>query len=72
MAPLDDVAIGDDVEDWRDGLWAAVAAIEAVRRTGDRGFLDRLEIVLGIGNGPATRGAWEAVCHALIEPAGQC
>lgn len=63
-----DAAIIEDVDDWQRGLWAAVAAIEAARRTGDRGFLDQLEIALGIESDPATRGAWEAVCIALIEP----
>jgi len=65
MAPIESVF--DDPDERRRGLWAAVAAIESARRTGDRTALDLLATALGIGDDPADRGAWEAVCDALLE-----
>jgi hypothetical protein len=59
-----------DLERWQGGLWAAVAAIEAARGTGDKAPLELLGTALGIGEDPADRGAWEAVCEALLEPRG--
>lgn len=67
MNSPDDAVIIEDGAEWRRGMWAAVAAIEAARRTGDWSALDKLAITLGIGDEPAERGAWEAVCEALVE-----
>lgn len=71
MVPSDDAAITEDIGEWRRGLWAAVAAIDVARRTGDREPLDLLATVLGIGDDPADRGAWAAVCDALVGPAAR-
>ena len=71
MIPSDDAAFTEDVDEWRRGLWAAVAAIDAARRTGDREPLDLLATVLGIGDDPADRGAWAAVSDALVGPAAR-
>lgn len=66
MIPSDDEAITGNVGEWRRGLWTAVAAIDTARRTGDLEPLDLLATTLGIGDDPADRGAWAAVCDALI------
>ena len=66
MIPSDDAAITEDISEWRRGLWAAVAAIDAARRTVDRESLDLLATVLGIGDDPADRGAWKTICEALV------
>lgn len=71
MIPSDDAAITEDIGEWRRGLWAAVAAIDVARRTGDLEPLDLLASVLGIGDDPADRGAWAAVCDALIGSAAR-
>lgn len=57
-----------DLAEWRRGADAAAAAIHAARRAGDWEALDLLAIALGIGDGPADRGAWEAICEALSTP----
>lgn len=67
MISPDDAVIIEDGAEWRRGMWAAVAAIEAARRTGDWTPLDLLSMALGIGDDPSDRGAWEAVCEALVE-----
>lgn len=67
MVSPDDAVIIEDGAEWRRGMWAAVAAIEAARRNGDWAPLDLLGMALGIGNDPADRGAWEAVCEALVK-----
>ncbi len=44
------------------------SAIEVARRTGDWEPLDLLAAALGVGDDPADRGAWEAICEALVGP----
>jgi hypothetical protein len=65
MATVDWPLNERDLADWRRGASAAAAAIEAARIAGDWEALDLLADALGVGDTPADRGAWEAICEAL-------
>ena len=45
--------------------FAAESAISAARRSRDWEALDLLASALGVGQSPADRGAWAAICEAL-------
>ncbi len=54
-----------DLSEWRRGAFAAESAISAARRSRDWEALDLLASALGVGQSPADRGAWAAICDAL-------
>lgn len=54
-----------DLDEWRRGAFAAETAISAARRSRDWEALDLLASAMGLGQSPADRGAWAAICDAL-------
>ena len=50
---------------WLGASDATDAAITAARASGDWGYLDEIARLLQIRDDPASRGAWETICHAL-------
>ena len=61
--------MSDETLRWRVGANAAMEAISAAQASGEWDSLDALALAIGVGDDPEDRGAWEAICEALLRPA---
>lgn len=58
---------GDEKQRWSEGADAASTMLTTARRTHDWDSIDRLAELLGVGDAPEQRGAWEALVDELSQ-----